>query len=174
MVYTAWCDSPIGRLLLAAREDALVGLWMEGQKYFPDSLRTGSVERGDLPVFSQTRQWLSRYFSGQRPSAHELKLSPAGSAFRQEVWRILCDIPWGHTMTYGEISRVVAGNHGLEHMSAQAIGGAVAHNPVSIIIPCHRVVGTNGSLTGYAGGVERKLRLLTLEEVDTQRLFMGK
>lgn len=174
MIYTTQIDSPIGHLLLAAQDDALVGLWIEGQKYFPDAQKTSWAERGDLPVFGQTRQWLDRYFSGQRPSAHELRLSPAGSAFRQEVWSILCDIPWGHTMTYGDISRVVARNHGLLHMSAQAIGGAVAHNPISIIIPCHRVIGTNGSLTGYAGGVERKLRLLTLEGVDTKRLFMGR
>ena len=174
MIYTAHYSSPLGELLLAGQDSALVGLWIEGQKYYPDTMGDRSTEQNDLPIFTQTRQWLDRYFSGHRPPIEELQLAPIGSAFRQAVWRILCEIPYGAVTTYREIAKTFAARRGLETMSAQAVGGAVAHNPISIIIPCHRVVGTSDSLTGYAGGIERKIQLLKLEGVDMTDLFVPK
>ncbi|MCI9156887.1 MAG: methylated-DNA--[protein]-cysteine S-methyltransferase, partial [Lawsonibacter sp.] len=116
--------------------------------------------------------WLDRYFAGERPAISELPLAPIGSEFRKEVWQVLCEIPYGETTTYGEISQKIAARRGLERMSAQAVGGAVGHNPISIIVPCHRVVGSNGSLTGYAGGLQKKIKLLTHEGVDMERFFV--
>lgn len=172
MLYSMYYDSPVGRLLLAEKAGALAGLWIEGQKYFPDSLQEDLEERTDSAVLNKTKEWLDRYFKGEKPAIHELPLAPAGSAFRQEVWKLLCEIPYGEVATYGEISQKIARSRGLDRMSAQAVGGAVSHNPISIIIPCHRVVGTNGSLTGYAGGLPKKIRLLTLEGVRMDRLFV--
>lgn len=174
MVYTAYYNSPIGRLLLAEKDAALVGVWMEGQKYYLGSLRDETEENPESSILQQAVIWLDRYFDGEKPKISELKLSPAGSEFRKEVWNILCEIPYGETMTYGEISQKMALNRGIERMSAQAVGGAVGHNPISIIVPCHRVVGTNGSLTGYAGGIEKKIKLLTHEGVDMDKLFVPK
>lgn len=172
MVYTTHYSSAIGRLLLAERDGNLVGLWMEGQKYFLGSLREETQEHGNSPVLRQARRWLDRYFAGEKPAARELPLAPVGSGFRKEVWQILCDIPYGETITYREISQKIAARLGLERMSAQAVGGAVAHNPISIVIPCHRVVGSSGSLTGYAGGLEKKLQLLTHEGARMEHLFL--
>lgn len=172
MVYTSHYDSPIGTLLLAERDEKLVGLWMEGQKYFLGSLREESQERESSPVLRQAGLWLDRYFAGERPAISELPLAPIGSEFRKEVWQVLCEIPYGETTTYGEISQKLAVRRGLDRMSAQAVGGAVGHNPISIIVPCHRVVGSNGSLTGYAGGLEKKIKLLTHEGVDMGGLFI--
>lgn len=149
--------SPLGTLTLASDGEAIIGLWIEGQKYFAAGIPTNLPVCDDLPVFLQARDWLDRYFAGKRPAANELPLAPQGSAFRQSVWRILCEIPYGQTVTYGEIAKR------LSCKSAQAVGGAVGHNPISIIIPCHRVLGGDGSLTGYAGGVERKIWLLRHE-----------
>ncbi len=172
MVYTSHYDSPIGALLLAERDEKLVGLWMEGQKYFFGSLREETQDRESSPVLRQASLWLDRYFSGKRPAISELPLAPIGSEFRKEVWQVLCEIPYGETTTYGEISQKIAARRGLDRMSAQAVGGAVGHNPISIIVPCHRVVGSNGSLTGYAGGLQKKIKLLTHEGVDMGRLFI--
>lgn len=174
MVYTSHYNSPIGALLLAVRDEKLAGVWMEGQKYFPGSLEEETRGRGSSPVLRQADLWLDRYFAGERPAISELPLAPMGSEFRKEVWRILCEIPYGETTTYGNISQTLAARRGLERMSAQAVGGAVGHNPISIIIPCHRVVGSNGSLTGYAGGLQKKIQLLTHEGVDMERLFVPK
>ena len=150
-------DSPLGQLTLASDGEAIIGLWIEGQKYFAAGIPTNLPVRDDLPVFLQARDWLDRYFAGKRPDASELPLAPQGSAFRQSVWEILCQIPYGHTVTYGEIAKRIGCK------SAQAIGGAVGHNPASIIIPCHRVLGADKGLTGYAGGVEKKIWLLRHE-----------
>lgn len=174
MVYTSHYDSPIGALLLAERDGKLVGLWMEGQKYFLGSLREETQERESSPVLRQAGLWLDRYFAGERPAISELPLAPIGSEFRKEVWQVLCEIPYGETTTYREISQKIAARRGLDRMSAQAVGGAVGHNPISIIIPCHRVVGSNGSLTGYAGGLQKKIKLLTHEGVDMGQLFVPK
>ena len=149
--------SPLGTLTLASDGENLTGLWIAGQKYFTAGTPTNLPARDDLPVFMQARGWLDRYFAGERPAANELPLAPQGSAFRQGVWRILCEIPYGQTVTYGEIAKR------LGVRSAQAVGGAVGHNPISIIIPCHRVLGSDGSLTGYAGGAQKKIWLLAHE-----------
>ena len=150
--------SPVGTLTLASDGENITGLWLEGQKYFEEDMPEGMPTQGDLPVFALARTWLDRYFAGERPEISELPLAPQGSAFRQSVWRILCEIPSGQTMTYGEIAKRLACK------SAQAVGGAVGHNPISIIIPCHRVVGADGRLTGYAGGIESKKFPLNLEQ----------
>ena len=155
MLFLTHYASPLGPILLAADETGLTGLWFEGQKYFPSFLGVDYQEK-ETPVLTETVRWLDVYFSGKDPDILP-PLHPQGSPFRQAVWNILLTIPRGQTMTYGEIARRL-GVH-----SAQAVGGAVGHNPISILIPCHRVVGSDGSLTGYAGGVERKARLLQLE-----------
>lgn len=165
--------SPIGKLTLACNESGeLVGLWIEGQKYFMDSIPLKSLSRRETPVLERARDWLDRYFAGARPKPSELPLAPAGSAFRREVWRLLCEIPYGEVVTYGELAKKIAARRGADHMSAQAVGGAVGHNPVSVVIPCHRVVGSDGSLTGYAGGLKRKNALLTHERVQIDGLFV--
>lgn len=161
MTFTQHYDSPLGGILLAADETGLTGLWFEGQKYFGRGLSAKRTE-GETPALSETRRWLDVYFAGGAPDFTP-PLHPAGTDFRRAVWEILLQIPYGRTMTYGEIARCVAEKRGLPSMSAQAVGGAVGHNPISLVIPCHRVVGTNGSLTGYAGGIDRKMKLLEME-----------
>ncbi len=172
MIYTANYDSPMGGILLASRGDALVGLWFTDQKYYLGSLKEPMEQKPDEPVLHTAQNWLDRYFAGEKPDVSELHLAPEGSAFRKAVWNILCQIPYGKTVTYGEISKQVASQFGKGHMSAQAVGGAVGHNPISVIIPCHRVVGASGSLTGYAGGINRKIRLLALEGVNVDNFFV--
>lgn len=174
MIYTMHYDSPIGRLLLAEKEEALAGLWIEGQKYYPVSMKEETQENPSSAVLNLAKEWLDGYFQGKSPAVNQVPLAPAGSEFRQQVWKILCEIPYGQVTTYGEISKKIAASRGLDRMSAQAVGGAVSHNPISIIIPCHRVVGTNGSLTGYAGGIQKKIELLTLEGADMRQLFIPK
>lgn len=174
MIVTAYYESPIGRMLLAADGDALVGLWLEGQKYFGDSLHGGHREQDDFPVLLQAKDWLDRYFAGEKPRITELKLAPAGSAFRKAVWERLCRIPYGEVTTYGQIARQIAATYGKDSMSSQAVGGAVGHNPISVIIPCHRVVGATGSLTGYAGGIAKKIHLLTHEGAYAEGFFVPK
>lgn len=172
MTFIQHCDSPLGGILLAADEIGLTGLWFDGQKYFARDLPAERIDRG-TPILAEAGRWLDIYFRGQEPDFLP-PLHPIGSAFRQSVWEILLRIPYGQTMTYGEIARQLAEKKGLSQMSAQAVGGAVGHNGTSIIIPCHRVVGTNGSLTGYAGGIDRKRRLLELEHADTRGFFVPK
>lgn len=163
MSYTTQYHSPVGEITLGATSDKLVGLWIAGQKYFGATLSdpVQCVQENDVLI--ATKKWLDRYFSGQQPAISELPLAPSGSKFRQTVWQILTTIPYGQLTTYGDIAKQVAQLLGLPSMSAQAIGGAVGHNPISIIIPCHRVVGQNGSLTGYAGGIDVKIKLLQHE-----------
>lgn len=169
---TCTLDSPLGPLTLAGEGDRITGLWMRGQKYFGATLK-GETPSGELSVFDRARDWLDRYFAGENPLM-DLPLAPSGSAFRQSVWRILLQIPYGELTTYGEIAGQLARQLGIPRVSAQAVGGAVGHNPISILIPCHRVVGAGGSLTGYAGGIEQKLRLLTLEGAPVEGLFLPK
>jgi methylated-DNA-[protein]-cysteine S-methyltransferase len=164
VVYTAHYDSPLGGMTMASRGQALTGLWFDGQKYFGQGLGTDCQEKA-LPIFDQTTRWLDVYFSGRVPDFMP-PLSLNTTAFRKAVCQILLRIPYGKTMTYGEIARQMATQKGIPKMSAQAIGGAIGHNPISLIIPCHRVVGVNGSLTGYAAGIDRKAKLLTLEGGD--------
>ena len=163
MFYSCEYLSPIGKLTLASDGENLVGLWIEGQKYFLNSLSDMPKTDNGLKVFAQTKHWLDRYFAGEKPLPSELPLAPAGSEFRQTVWKYLCEIPYGETTTYKAIAERCAADSNRASMSAHAVGGAVAHNPISIIIPCHRVVGSDESLTGYAGGIERKIWLLKLE-----------
>lgn len=172
MTFTQHYDSPLGGILLAADEVGLTGLWFDGEKYFADNLPVEHTEL-ETPILAETRQWLDIYFTGNEPNFMP-PLHPIGSDFRKAVWEILLQISYGQTTTYGEISRKLAEKQGLARMSAQAVGGAVGHNEISIIIPCHRVVGTNGSLTGYAGGIDKKLKLLELEKADTRSFFVPK
>lgn len=166
--------SPIGEITLACDGDKLVGLWIEGQKYHGASIPEEIPEKDDVHVFDITKKWLGKYFAGEKPAISELPLAPIGGEFRQGVWGILCEIPYGEVTTYGAIAKKMAAKMDKRAMSAQAVGGAVGHNPISIIIPCHRVVGANGSLTGYGGGISRKIELLELEGVDMSELFVPK
>ena len=172
MVYTKHYKSPLGGILLSADEIGFTGLWFDGEKYYAENLPEEHTE-ADTPILSEAVRWLDIYFDGREPDFTP-PLHPVGSDFRQAVWRILLDIPYGATITYGDIAKKIAEKNGLRKMSAQAVGGAVGHNEISIIIPCHRVVGTNGSLTGYAGGIDRKTRLLELEHADMTGLFVPK
>ena len=156
--------SPLGDLLLAADEEGLAGLWFVGQKYYAHGLPDESIWQ-ETKILTETRSWLDIYFSGEEPKFTP-PLHPAGTAFRQAVWKILLQIPYGQTVTYGEIAQQLAAEQGISTMSAQAVGGAVGHNKISIIIPCHRVIGADGSLTGYAGGIHKKIALLKLEGTD--------
>lgn len=174
MYYKTAYLSPVGMLILGSDGENLVGLWREGQKYFGDSVPEEMIENNDLPVFAATKEWLDRYFAGEEPEIKALPLSPIGSEFRQMVWKLLMEIPYGKVTTYGEIAHKIAALKGGKAMSAQAVGGAVGHNPVSIIIPCHRVVGSNGSLTGFAGGLEMKMHLLEHEGVDVTAFMAPK
>lgn len=164
-------DSPVGKLTIASGADGLKGLWIEGQKYFGSGIDL-PMEEGDNAHLESARLWLDSYFKGERPSIEQLSLAPDGSEFRQVVWQLLCEIPQGEVRTYGDLAKDAAKRLGKDHMSAQATGGAVGHNPISIIIPCHRVVGAGGNLTGYAGGIKRKLQLLELEGVDCSGFFI--
>ena len=171
MDFTTHYDSPLGGITLASDGEALVGLWFDGQKYFADALAGRHEERDDILVFDETRHWLETYFSGQAPDFTP-KLCMRGGTFRKRVWEIMLTIPFGKTMTYGDIARQIACERGIPTMSPQAVGGAVGHNNISLIIPCHRVVGTGGSLTGYAGGIDKKLRLLQMEGALHPTLFV--
>lgn len=159
--------SPVGALHLASDGASITGLWLEGQKYFASTLEQDAAER-ELPVFAQATAWLDAYFKGETPPALP-PLSPLGSPFRQAVWKLLLDIPCGETTTYGDLAKTLRAQ-GVS-AAAQAVGGAVGHNPISILIPCHRVVGAGGSLTGYAGGIAMKRQLLALEGVDLTRFY---
>lgn len=171
MIYSMRYSSPVGPLMLACNGKSLVGLWLEGQKYFGDTVAEAMTENSSLPAFNAAKEWLDKYFAGQKPAITDLSLAPDGGAFRTAVWDILCEIPYGEVITYGDIAKKMAVKMNKASMSSQAVGGAVGHNPISIIIPCHRVVGANGSLTGYAGGLDKKIKLLEHEGVDMSRLF---
>jgi methylated-DNA-[protein]-cysteine S-methyltransferase len=161
---TLTCEyqSPIGAMTAAARDGALVGLWFNNQKYYPKGVEAWEAAP-DSPVLAGLRLWLDGYFAGE---AREIPfaMAPDGSEFRQTVWRLLREIPYGATTTYGAIAKQIAAELDRGRFSAQAVGGAVGHNPISILIPCHRVLGSNGSLTGYAGGLDKKQALLELEQ----------
>lgn len=171
MFYKIDYNAPIGRMMIVSDDTRIVGVWLEGQKYFGGVIGEDLLRQDDLPVLQEAKSWLDRYFAGDKPRISELPLAPRGNAFRQAVWRILCAIPYGEVVTYGDIAKEIARQRGIKTMSAQAIGGAVGHNPISVIIPCHRVVGANGNLTGYAGGLEVKIRLLAHEGVDMEKFF---
>lgn len=158
MYYSTNYNSPIGEMLFVSDSEAVFGIWFCNQKYFKNNIDK-TVRKDDLIIFINLKKWFDDYFNGLNPKI-DFKLKPQGSEFRKKVWKILCEIPYGETLTYGEIASRISPN-----MSAQAVGGAVGHNPIAILIPCHRVLGVNGKLTGYAGGLDRKIKLLKLEKI---------
>ena len=161
MTYTQHYDSPLGGILLAADEIGLTGVWFDGEKYFADNLPAEHIQKETF-ILLEAKRWLDIYFTGQEPDFLP-PLHPAGSLFQQAVWALLLQIPYGQTVTYGQLAARLAAERGLARMSAQAVGGAVGRNRISLIIPCHRVLGADGSLTGYAGGLDRKAKLLAWE-----------
>ena len=164
-ISTIIMDTPLGKIQAAACDKGLRGLWFIGQKYFPQDAGTWQNEPGH-PVFSSLQAWLEAYFAGKKPEL-TIPLAPQGSEFRQAVWKLICQIPYGKTSTYGALAAQLAASG--KRASAQAVGGAVGHNPISLIIPCHRVMGSDGSLTGYAGGIEKKRALLELEKAELKK-----
>ena len=187
IIHITHYDSPLGNITIASDGKALIGLWFDGQKHFADTIAGMPCKEGpQLPVFADTRRWLDLYFAGERPDFTP-RIAPKGTPFRQTVWKILLTIPYGKTMSYGEIAQRVVetmctsslqdtqtSSLRVTRMSAQAVGGAVGHNPISLIIPCHRVIGANGSLTGYAGGLDRKMKLLRMEDIISGNLSSKK
>lgn len=172
MQYTSAYHSPIGDILLACDEIGLTGLWFEGGKFYALGLDKEHEVR-EAPALTEAKRWLDIYFSGREPDFTP-PIHMSGSPFQLSVWALLREIPYGKTTTYGALAARLAAERGLSRMSAQAVGGAVGHNPISIIVPCHRVIGSDGSLTGYAGGLQKKIKLLTYEGVDTARMFVPK
>ena len=172
MIYTSTYKSPIGNLLIASKDNKLVGLWIEHQKYYLSNFKEEIAKNSNLEILVKTKKWLDRYFNGEKQDINELEINLIGSEFRKSVWEILKNIPYGEVITYNDIAKELAKQKGIEKMSAQAVGGAVGHNPISIIIPCHRVVGTNGNLTGYAGGIKNKVELLKLEGNDMSKFYL--
>lgn len=170
MQYTARYKSPLGDILLASDDAGLTGLWFEGQRYFALHLASDHIEK-ETDILMQAKKWLDIYFSGQDPDFIP-PLHVEGTSFHREVCEIMLSIPYGKTVTYGEIAQTIASRRGIRKMSARAVGGAVGHNEISIIIPCHRVVGANGNLTGYGGGISRKVRLLELEGVNMTGFYI--
>lgn len=168
MLYYKKAASPLGEITLRSDGEALTGLWFADDKHYGAKDIAGAA-LADLDVFMQAEAWLAEYFAGREPKV-SVSLKLQGSEFQMQVWRLLQDIPYGRLVTYGDIAKKIAAQKGLARMSAQAVGGAVGHNPLCIIVPCHRVVGANGSLTGYGGGMWRKVRLLELEKVDMSKL----
>ena len=158
MYYSTDYSSPIGEMLIVSDGEAVVGLWFYGQKHFRANIEK-TIQKDDLPIFEEVSRFLDDYFRGVNPMIN-FSLRPIGSEFRMKVWKILAEIPYGETMTYGEIASRIS-----PEMSAQAVGGAVGHNPISILIPCHRVLGANGKLTGYAAGLDKKIELLKIEKI---------
>ncbi len=174
MQYYIKYNSPIGELTIVSNETDIIEIWMKNQKYHSNAEKRKITEKQELPILEKTKKWLDRYFDGKNPKISELSLKPEGSEFRKTVWKKLCEIPYGTTTTYGEIAKKVAKILGIEKMSAQAVGGAIGHNPIGIIIPCHRVVGADGNLTGYAGGLDVKKKLLEIEGIDITKFYMPK
>lgn len=161
MDYTYHYESPLGGITVSGNGDALTGLWFDGQAHFASALSDAHEDR-KLPVFLETARWLDLYFSGSLPDFTP-PLFMLGTPFRKAVWEILLSIPYGKTVTYGQIAAILAKKQGVDRVSARAVGSAVGHNPISLIVPCHRVIGADSSLTGYAGGLDRKRALLMLE-----------
>lgn len=165
--YKSEYKSPLGNITVCCDEDEnIVGLFFKNQKYFADNIDGKIIENNNLKIFINVKNWLDRYFAGKKPNIKEIHIKFIGNDFRKSVWKILYKIPYGKVLTYGDIAKQIAKQQGITKMSAQAIGGAVGHNPISIIVPCHRVVGKNGNLTGYAAGLDKKKKLLELEQVN--------
>ncbi|OCG30546.1 cysteine methyltransferase [Gilliamella sp. Choc4-2] len=171
MFYSTSYSSPLGLITLAGQNNKLIAVWIEGQKYFGDTVNEQLEDKPNLAIFNETKKWFDNYFSGKNPAIKQLPLAPIGTPFRYQVWDILCKIPYGEITTYGDIAKKIAKQNKVKTMSSQAVGGAVGRNPISIIIPCHRVIGANGNLTGYAGGIDKKIKLLQIEGIDTQKFY---
>lgn len=167
-------ESPIGDIIIATKENNIIGLWIENQKFFLSSITEEMIENNEAESIKKAKMWLDKYFNKEKPDIKELPLNPFGTEFQLKVWKILKEIPYGKTITYKDIADKIAKEKKIKRMSPQAVGGAVGHNPISIIIPCHRVVGSNGSLTGYAGGLDIKVKLLMHEDVDMTNLYLPK
>jgi methylated-DNA-[protein]-cysteine S-methyltransferase len=174
MYYSTTYSSPVGKYTLVSDGEHLVGAWLDGQKYHRKTISGVLTEENEIPVLGATVAWLDSYFAGEKPAIADLPLAPIGGEFRQGVWDILCKIPYGELLTYGYIAQKMAAKMKKEKMSSQAVGGAVGNNPISIIIPCHRVVGAKGNLTGYAAGIDVKIKLLELEGVAMSGLYVPK
>ncbi len=172
MVYVARCSSPLGEIEVTCNLQGILALSLEKDRYPVSFASEEIVEDQEFPILAAALTWLDDYFAGRQPSISRLSLAPAGGPFRQMVWNILCEIPYGELTTYGAIAKKVARLMSKSTMSSQAVGGAVGHNPIAIAIPCHRVVGSDGSLTGYGGGIANKVKLLTHEGVDMSRLYV--
>lgn len=169
MYYTTTYQSPVGLITLASDENNLLGAWIEAQKYHGGTLLQGEADGqqdDDNAILFDTKSWLDRYFASEKPAPSELPLAPMGTDFQKEVWGLLCEIPYGEVVSYGEIAKAVARNRNTSSMASRAVGAAVGRNPISIIVPCHRVIGSNGNLTGYAGGIDKKITLLVYEGID--------
>lgn len=164
MMYTASCESPVGELLLASDGKSLTGLWLAGQKHYAAGVDETAVSDHSLPVFDHAKRWLDDYFAGKQPAIDRLPIAPQGSEFRRRICQLLCGIPYGTLITYGQLAKDYEAKFG-QKTSARAVGGAVGRNPISIVIPCHRVVGANGAITGYAGGLDKKRLLLAHEGI---------
>ncbi len=165
MIYTTNYNTPIGKVLIASDGEYITGLWFEGQKYFAKNLTGKTTSQNDkLEIFNVTKNWLDRYFNCNNPDVKELKIKLEGTQFQKDVWKILCEIPYGTTTTYKKIAQTIAKKYNKAAMSAQAVGNAVGHNPILIIVPCHRVIASDCKLTGYAGGIDKKAKLLEIEK----------
>lgn len=169
MQYKMSYDSPVGQLVVTTDKENVTGLWFENQKNY-EALLNDTVKEQYQPIFDKVSHWLNEYFLGNNPEI-TFSLKPTGTEFRMNVWSKLQAIPYGQTVSYGDIAQQIAKERGQNKMSAQAVGGAVGSNPISIMIPCHRVVGANGSLTGFGGGIDRKIKLLNIEEVDMSSFY---
>ena len=165
MNYFSTYDSPLGELVLAANDGALTGLWMAGQRFFASGLPSNSI-KGTNDVLKEAECWLDSYFAGERIELGDIPIQMQGTPFQKEVFELIAQIPYGCFVTYGDLASDIAHKRGITKMSAQAIGGAVGHNPISIIVPCHRVLAAGGKLGGYGGGLENKRFLLRLEGID--------
>ncbi len=169
MQYTSKYQSPLGEIIIAADEESLTGLWFAGQKYFTVYFDK-EIEEKEIPILKDAKKWLDIYFSGKEPS-FKLPFHFNGTDFQKQVWEILYSIPYGKTITYGEIADILAKRNGLKRMSAQAVGGAVGKNKISIIVPCHRVIGAHGNLTAYTGRIDKKIALMKIENDYKDNFF---
>lgn len=172
MQYSMKYESPLGCMTVTCSDDSILAVCLENQRYYADYFDAASADRSESPALSTAADWLDEYFRGRRPGITGLPLAPAGSRFRQTVWSILKEIPYGEVTTYGEVALEAARRLGRNHMSSQAVGGAVGHNPLAIMIPCHRVIGAGGNLTGYDGGIDKKVWLLKHEGADMTGLYV--
>ena len=172
MFFYEFFDSPVGRLAVASDENSIIGLWLVHQRFYMDVLQGQEYMKKETDVIRLTKTWLDKYFAGEKPEISELPIKFIGSDFRVEVWQVLTEIPYGKVITYGDIAKKIAKKRGIKAMSAQAVGGAVGRNPISIIVPCHRVIGAEGNLTGYSGGVSTKIKLLEFEGVECSALYI--